>query len=487
MAKSISKNALFNMILNLCNIVLPTMVIPVVTNSLGVTLYYYITKAETYNTLLLALASFGVYQYGLREISKVRDDEIKLRKTFTSLFLITTISTLTVSAIYMFCLYEFYRNNPAYYTCVIVGLNMTFNLFYVEWVNEALENYDFITVKTMIVKIIYSIIVICLIRSQKDFLFFLYLGLATNILNNILSYFYIKRKIKFDFSNLKFVEYIKPMFIAVILSNTGLLYTYLDRLIINGYSSSADLAAFGITQKVISIINALMLTIIQVTMPRLSNNLGNNSKDNYLFLLNKVVKIYFLVLFPASIGLLCVSKQIMWIFERKYSTYVSWFPLLMGFSVYMLTLGIQGIISNQIIYLNRKEKEDVKIFFIGGLFNLIINGLLIITNTFTATNSIIITVISNIIVIILEYRVVRQQIKIDIRIFSFENIRYLYYSLLFIPIAFMINHFVNNIIISCTLDVTVCVLLYLTILLMTKDTVFFEVYNRAIAKFRALF
>ncbi len=486
MSKSISKNAAFNAILNLCNIVLPIMVIPIVTNSLGVTLYSYITKAETYNTLLLALASFGVYQYGLREISKVREDETKLSKTFTSLFFITTASTLIVSVIYMFSLYIFYRNNAAFYTCVIVGLNMTFNLFYVEWVNEALENYDFITIKTMIVKIIYSIIVICTIRGQQNFLFFLYLGLATNILNNILSYFYIKRKIKFDFSNLMIVKYIKPMFIAVILSNTGLLYTYFDRLIIDGYSSPTDLSAFGITQKVISIINALMLTIIQVTMPRLSNNLGNNSKDSYLYLLNKVVKIYFIFLFPASIGLLCVSKQVMWIFEREHSTYVQWFPLLMGFSVYMLTLGIQGIISNQIIYLNRKEKEDVKIFFVGGLFNLIINILLVITNTFTATNSIIVTVISNIIVIALEYRVVKQQIKINIYLFSFENIKYLYYSLLFIPIVFSINYFVDSIVISCALDVMVCAALYLVILLMTKDVVFFEVYNRAIRKLKAL-
>jgi len=485
MSKSISKNAAFKAILNLFNIILPILVMPVVTTSLKSS-YSYIAKGETFNTIFLAFASFGVYQYGLREISKVRDDEKRLRQTFTSLFVITTFTTIVVSIIYMIFLFAFYRNDPAFYTCVILGFNIVFNLFYVEWINEALENYDFIAIKTMIVRIISSIIILCVVRGQDNFLFYLYLSGAVNLINNLLSYFYIKKRIRFDFSNLKIIQYIKPMFLVVILSNTGLLYTMFDRLIIGHYSFDMDLAAYAIAQKAIFIINALMLTIIQVTMPRLSNDLGNNSKENYFMLLNKVVKIYFLFLFPASIGLLCVSKQVMWIFEYKYSSYVSWYPLMMGFSLYMLTVGIQGIISNQIIYLHRKEKEDVKIFFIGGVSNVVLNILLLIANMFTATNSIIATMISNIIVIILEYRVVKKQIKLDIHLFSFKNIKYFYYSLLFIPITFVINNFIASMVISCALDVTACGLLYLGILLITKDIVFFEIYDRAVTKFKAL-
>ena len=105
---------------------------------------------------------------------------------------------------------------------------------------------------------------------------------------------------------------------------------------------------------------------------------------------------------------------------------------------------------------------------------------------FTPTNSIIATMFSNIIVIILEYRVVKKQIKLDIHLFSFQNIKYFYYSLLFIPITFIINHFVASMIISCALDVIICGLLYLGILLITKDIVFFEVYDRAVTKFKAL-
>lgn len=232
------------------------------------------------------------------------------------------------------------------------------------------------------------------------------------------------------------------------------------------------------------IINTLMLTIIQVTMPRLANTLGNGNDDTYFSLLNKVMKIYFLLLFPASIGLLCVSKQVMWIFGPRY---VPWYPVMIGFAIYMLTIGVQGIISNQIIYLYKKEKEDVKIFFICGVFNVAVNCIFILFNIFTPANSIMVTMISNILVILLEYRVVKTKLKLDIKLFAFENMKYFYYSLLFIPITFGINIYVENMIISCALDVILCSVLYLSILMITKDKVFFDVYNRFNRKFKALF
>lgn len=484
MTKSISKNAVFKSILNLFNIILPIIVTPVITNTFNENQFSYITQGETFNTILIAFASFGVYQYGLREISKVRDDKKKLRQTFTSLFLISTTATIIVYALYMLALFTFYKDNPAFYTCLILGFNMVINLFYVEWINEALENYDFIAVKTMIVKIVYSVIILCVIHSTDDFLIYLYLGAAVNIVNNLWSYFYIKRRIKFDFSNLKIKKYVKPMFLTVILSNTSLLYTQCDRVLIIKFGSDADLSAYGIAQKAMMIINTLMLTIIQVTMPRLANTLGNDNDDTYFSLLNKVMKIYFLLLFPASIGLLCVSKQVMWIFGPRY---VPWYPVMIGFAIYMLTIGVQGIISNQIMYLYKKEKEDVKIFFICGVFNVVVNCIFILFNIFTPANSIMVTMISNILVILLEYRVVKIKLKLDIKLFAFENMKYFYYSLLFIPITFGINIYVENMIISCVLDVILCGALYLSILMITKDTVFFDVYNRFNRKFKALF
>ena len=53
---------------------------------------------------------------------------------------------------------------------------------------------------------------------------------------------------------------------------------------------------------------------------------------------------------------------------------------------------------------------------------------------------------------------------------------------MFIPITFFINKNVNSMIISCAVDVISCGLLYLIILLLTKDKVFFDICDRCSRK-----
>ena len=483
MAKSISKNAIFKAMLNLFNIILPILVIPLVSRSFGDELYGYMGYGDSLTAYFLIFASFGIYQYGLREISKVRDDKTKLSQTFTSLFIFTVATNIIASAAYMIFVSVYYKDQPYFYTCMVLGLNLVFNMFYVEWVNEAEESYDFIAIKTMLVRVIYSALILLFVREKKDFLFYLYLVVGFNFINNIISFIYVKRKVKFDFSNLEFLKHIKPMFYVVILTSTGVLYTQLDKVMLkDSPGGTTAVGYYYMAQRVASIISTLLLTLVQVTMPRLSNYLGKESRHEYLLLLKKVVRIYFIVLFPASIGLFCLSKEAIYIFGGK--DFLGAVPVMFIFAIHMMVIGIESVIANQIIYLHGKEKEDAILVLIGGVINLIFNVTLTITGTFNMVTAIATTLIANIIILILEYRMVKKVIQLDIKIFSYENIKYFYYSLIFIPITFGIKYLIDNIFIACIVEVGICGLVYLFILIITKDEVFSEMLNKVLLKLK---
>jgi hypothetical protein len=123
----------------------------------------------------------------------------------------------------------------------------------------------------------------------------------------------------------------------------------------------------------------------------------------------------------------------------------------------------------------------------GGILNLVLNTLLLITKTFTPTTVITTTLISNLVVIAMEYRLVKKEIKLDIQLFAFENLKYLYYSLIFIPITFAINKFVPGVLLSCVLDIIMCCSIYLTILMVTKDKIFFELLLLVLEKIRIIY
>jgi O-antigen/teichoic acid export membrane protein len=272
------------------------------------------------------------------------------------------------------------------------------------------------------------------------------------------------------------------MLYVVILSNTGVLYTQLDKIMLkDSIGGTTAVGYYYMAQRIMIIINTLLLTIIQVTMPRLSNYLGNDSKGQYLILLKKVIKIYFLLLFPASIGLLCLSKEAIYIFGG--ASFLPAVPVMIVFAIYMLSIGVEGIIANQMIYLHGKEKDDAILVLIGGVINLIFNILLLGTGNFNMVSAITTTLIANLIVIALEYRMVKKVIKLDIHLFAYENMKYFYYSLVFIPITFGIKFVISNIFITCALEIITCGLVYLGILVLTKDVVFFELFNKILIKF----
>ena len=104
---------------------------------------------------------------------------------------------------------------------------------------------------------------------------------------------------------------------------------------------------------------------------------------------------------------------------RGTDTYLPAVPILMIFSIYMLTIGIDRIIADQIIYIFGREKTDAKLVLIGGLLNLVLNTLLLITKTFTPTTVIATTLIANLVVITMEYRLVKRELNLDIQLFAF--------------------------------------------------------------------
>ncbi|HAT4276914.1 TPA: oligosaccharide flippase family protein, partial [Clostridium perfringens] len=69
MQKSIARNFLFKFILNIFNIVIPVLVGPYLARKLGPDQMGIFNYSQTIFTYFFIFASFGVYQYGIRELS----------------------------------------------------------------------------------------------------------------------------------------------------------------------------------------------------------------------------------------------------------------------------------------------------------------------------------------------------------------------------------------------------------------------------------
>ncbi|MFR3943697.1 MAG: flippase, partial [Clostridium perfringens] len=85
---------------------------------------------------------------------------------------------------------------------------------------------------------------------------------------------------------------------------------------------------------------------------------------------------------------------------------------------------------------------------------------------------------------ILECLYIRKKLNLDFNIFSLDKNKYLFLSLIFIPVTNLINHFANNLFVISILSIIINVTLYFGVLLIIKDKPFMELFNKFISKLK---
>lgn len=484
MQKSLFKNALYKISLNFFNLILPIIVGPYLYRVLGSDSIGKVKYGESIFNYFFIFATFGIYQYGLREISRIKEDKQKVAQLFTSLFTLSLFTNFISLITYLIVSYLGFGDSYLFPILFIFAINFILNVFYVEWLNEAFENYDFIAIKTMAVKIVYIILLFTLVNGPDDYLTFTFLMVLTTALNNIISFIYIKRHVKFDFSQLTFLPHIKPLFLVVIFMNGNILYGQLDIFMLGRYVSEKAVSFYVMSKQITTIISALMLSVVQVTIPRLSFLLGSSDEASYLELVQKVARLYYAVLFPAAIGLFVISDLGVVVYGGREFAGAS--QVLAIFSIYMIFLGTDNILSNQVMYVKKKENILVRFIILCGLLNLILNALFVYLDLFNAEMAVATTAFATFILIGLEYYYVRKKLKLSLNLLTASNLKYFLFSLLFIPVSWLIRMALDGIFVQFIVIVIVCILLYGFLLWVSKDELLFLLTGKLREKLKAL-
>lgn len=460
------KNTIYKSILSMVNIVVPLIIGPYIMRLLDVDLYGMYNRVFADFQMFLAFAGFGVYTLGVREISKIRDDENKVSKLFTNLFTISLLSNILVLILYV--IYSLViSSGMARILYLVMTIQIFANVFYVEFVNEALENYKFITIKSIIVKLIYFLSILLAVRNPNDIVIYAVIVSLTTFLNNIISFIYAKRRIKFDFSRLEFKKYFKALIVVLIISNVDLLYSQLDRVMLGKYVNDVSVTIYYTVYYLIATLSTIPYAIINVSIPRLSYLIKNDGKKVYEQKLNNSISSLLFIIVPMCLGVFVLSKETIILYAGE--KYLSAIVPLMIASITRIFISLESVMNNLVMYPNDKEDRILKVSLICGTSNLIINYLLIFFNIFNPITALISTGLVELIIFIIHYIYAKKKMNINISVFNKKNMTYIILSLLFIPISFIIRSLKLSFFVNMILIIVVCMLLYFTILFIKKD------------------
>lgn len=478
MKEAIIKNIIFKIILEVFRMIIPVISFPYIYRIFKPEIMGQIEFSQSIVGYFFIFAGFGVYTYGLREISRVRSNKEQKDRVFTNLFLISTVSSIIVTFLYFGYVYIKFNSNLVLKNMLLINsMNLISYIFYIEWINEAFENYKFISQKTIVIKIINLICIFLFIKVSEDFYKYLFLMNIFIFFNNFASFIYIRRYISFSFKNIEIKKYLFPLFLMILISNLNVLYTQLDKITIGFYGENIEeVAYYGVAQKVMSIMMAIIMSIVRVIMPRLSFYLGEGNKAEYENLLNKTFPYIYLLVFPISIGTVILSSEIA-LFFGGVEYLVAKFAIIV-FGIRLIVVTVESILANQVIFLNQKEKVILYLYGGGGVINILLKFCLIKYNILSSGTSILTTMISEIILVFFEYKYIKKYLNFGLKIFNLRNLKYLIFSLSFFIIKYLLKDLQYHNLINSLIIFLCCLSSYFFILFITKDECLSEIFKK---------
>ena len=196
----LKKNIGFNLILTFANYLIPLIVYPYISRVLEVDNIGLCNFIDNIINYFILFSMAGISSYGVREIARCKDNPQKLSNVFSSLMTLNIILTgialiaLTLSTAYISEL----RENRQF--IAIGSIKIIFNIFLIEWFYQGLENFKFITIRTLIIKTAYICGVFLFIKEKSDVLIYFGLLTLTTVLNSIINFTYSRKFVKITLS-----------------------------------------------------------------------------------------------------------------------------------------------------------------------------------------------------------------------------------------------------------------------------------------------
>ena len=454
---SVKKNFAWSTILTMAGYVFPLITYPYVTRVLGVEYLGRNNFVDSVVNYFSFASMMGMGVLGVREIAKCKNDKILLSKTFSSLVglnLLTSIIAIIILLVSVFLSARLRENTDLFY---IGAARILFNTLLVEWLFKGIEDFRYITVRSLIIRILYVTSVFVFIRSSEDYKLYFFLTSCTTFLNALCNLSYSKRFIKFSFKTIDIKPYWKPFIILGVYQLLVTTYTTLNAVFLGFVSDDTQVGYYTVVTKLYYIILSVFTAFTGVMLPKMSSLKSTGSMDEYNRLIGKSINVLFIIAFPIIIvSEICAPQIIGLLAGNDYYQSINIMRIIMPL---VFVVGYEQILVIQILTSLGKDKDILKTSIVGTLTALGLNILLV--PQFNAIGSAIVWLLSEISVLITAQIFVKKYMGIS---FPFRDL--LINILIAVPIVAMgvtIMRMVSNNIITLFVYIFIVAIYYLII------------------------
>lgn len=394
---NIKKNFFYSSILTTANYIFPLIIFPYITRVLGVSKVGLCDFVDSIINYYCIFSMLGLTTVAVREIAGNKNDKAKMSKAFSSLLSLNVITTAIMIAaliVSIFLVPRFLENKQL----MVVGIfKLLSKAFLIEWLYTGLEDFKYITVRSVIVRCIYVISVLVFVREEKDYVVYYALTTMTFVVNAVINTYYSKRFVKFSLSGVSFKPYWKPVLTLGVYAILTSMYTTFNVSYLGFVGGDEQVGYYSTATKLHGIILALFTAFTGVMLPRMSSLLSEGNSDLFKSYIRKSIGILLAFAMPTMILCIIYADQIIRIIAGPgYEMAVPCMQIVMPL---VFVVGYEQILVLQILTPLKRDTDILTNSIIGAVVGVLAN--IIIVPRLVSVGSAIVWVISEMTVMIM--------------------------------------------------------------------------------------
>lgn len=484
--KSLKLNAFLNGLRSLLSVIFPLITFPYVSRVLsvnGIGKYNFSNSIISYFMLIAAL---GISNYAVREGAKYRNNKRKINQFANEVFTINACSAIVSYVCLFICLITFSKLH-SYLICILIySIQIGFSVISVDWLFTIYEDFVYITIRSILFQIISILLLFVFVRHSNDYLNYAAITVFSAVGSNVLNFYRAEKEHRIHLVfHFNWKKHMTPILILFAANVANLIYVNSDVTLLGLLKSNYVVGIYSVSSRIYTIIKSVLSAVLLVSVPRLALLYGNKEFSKYKILLSKLTNMLVLLVLPAMIGLIMLSKQVVLIIAGNHFLR-SVMSLRILAVAYIFSI-LAWILSDCVLIPAKREKYLLYSMTISAVINIVFN--IIMIPYWSENAAAISTVLSELAMFTINYHYAKDIVK---EVFVSKDLLRTFTNFFvgcigIIIVCLGINIIFSSIIIKTILSVLFSVLVYGLILVMLKNTYASSLIKQGLDRMKGIF
>ena len=365
-----------NFVLTMSNFIFPLITFPYVSRVLlpvGTGKVAFATSIVSYFSMVGML---GIPTYGIRACAKVRDDRDELSKTVQEIMVINSVAMGLSLLVYIIAIILVPRMAQDRVLFMINIATLFFNLIGCDWLYKALEQYSYITSRSILLKLVSLVLMFLMVHQKSDYVIYGAITILASVGSNFFNFINLRRFLHLKwYPNMNLSQHIKPIFSFFMMTIATTVYTNLDSVMLGFMKGDEAVGYYNAAVKIKTILVSLVTSMGAVLLPRLSFYIKEGKIKEFKELTVRSLQFVCFVSIPLWIYFTVFAKEgIYFLSGDAYTGSILPMQIIMPT---LFLIGISNLLGIQILVPMDRENDVLKSVSLGAIVNLLINAIFI--------------------------------------------------------------------------------------------------------------